>query len=438
MDNMNDILIRTGSKEESQYCQKYGIEIIKLENGITIIGMSCGMDFTNWARIYWEFYEGSYGNQAGTVHFLEHFFNKKIRSQAEHNSLKISAHTSNIEIRETVSGIANPNMEDYGIWVVLYGIRQTLESPLKNIANIEKDLETERQVIKSEIQGRITNHNYHVDTNFLKTFYDPSNPFFDTPTVPGSEEEVDKIKLPDLKKVENKILIPKNLLISVYVEGDRTILKKLIMTLKQQYMEFPRGDKERHEPTLKLQSKLNPKLILGDVYKFDTKIKNGIVSNMFNWIFEYKFGSKKYFALRLLNNLLATQLLAHSRKKGWGYFTEVGIARPTDDIAILNMRIDIKNDKTIDFESGIKEIVETIKTNTKNAIEMERRRQLATPITVQDRFDWAGHGIKVYGEIIDADKIREGMLSVTSSDLDKILDEILATKPVTIVTGDLD
>ena len=47
INNKNGMLIRKGSIEETEYCKKYGIELHKLDNGIVIVGMSCGMDFIN-------------------------------------------------------------------------------------------------------------------------------------------------------------------------------------------------------------------------------------------------------------------------------------------------------------------------------------------------------------------------------------------------------
>lgn len=433
----NDILIRSGSIEEREYCKKYNIELHKLDNGVVIVGMSCGMDYTNWARIYWEFSEGAYGNPSGTVHFLEHFFNKKIRLLAERNSLKLLAQTNKLEVRETVSGIANTNVDDYGIWVVLNGIRETLEAPLKNLDNPDRDIDIEKNIIKSEIQGRSTNHNYHVDNNFCKTIYDSKNPFFDISTTAGSKEDIDKINITHLIKIQKKVLVPKNLIISVYTEGDPAILKNLIFKLKNQYSNFPREDSPKNIINNELLEMTNPKLKTERNYMFDTKIKNGIITNQFNWIFKHKFGSKKYFSLNYLKNILSTELLNYSRKNGWGYFTEVGIARPTDDVAILNLRVDIKKDNNKNYNSGIIEILNSIKEITKNAVELEQKRQLATPLSVQDRFSWVTGGLKRYGKISNADVLRSGMLKVDSNDLDSMIDNILSTLPVTIVTGDL-
>lgn len=433
----NNILIKRNSKEESTYCRKYSIELHKLDNGVTIVGMSCGMDFTNWASISYEFSEGAYGNTPGTVHFLEHFFNKKIRLLAERNSLKLIAQTNKLEVRETVSGIANPNVDDYGVWIVLDGIRKTLEAPLKNLDNPERDIDIEKNIIKSEIQGRSTNHNYHIDNNFLKTIYDPKNPFFDISTTAGSKEDIDKINITPLMEIQEKVLVPKNLIISLYTEGDPTILKNLIGKLKNQYSNFPREGNPKNVINNELLEMMNPKLKTERNYMFDTKIKNGIITNQFNWVFKHKFGSKKYFSLNYLKNILSTELFNYSRKNGWGYFTEVGIARPTDDVAILNLRVDVKKDNNKDFNSGIIEILNSVKKITKNAVELEHKRQLATALSVQDRFSWVTGGLKRYGKIINADVLRSGMLKVDSNDLNKLIDNILSTPPVTIVTGDL-
>lgn len=437
MTTKNNIFLRNGSKEEKFYCKRYGIELHRIDNGITIVGISCHIDFTNWASINWDFFEGAYGNVPGSVHFLEHFFNKKIRSLAERNALKINAQTSNIEVKEIVSGIANPKVKDYGIWTVLDGIKNALESPLDNLIDIEKELETEKQVIKSEIQGRITNHNYHVNSNFCKTIYDPINPFFNIDNITGSEKDVDSIKIEDLRKIKNKVLVPKNLLISIYSEGDSSILKELVKILKIQYSNFSNSSKPKNKSTLKLQSKLNKKLKVNNDYKFETNIKNGIITHQFNWIFKYKFGLEKYFSLQLLKSSLQSELFAYSRKNGWGYFTEVDVTNPTDDISILKLRVDIKKDLILNIKPEINKILNQVKTRTTDIIELEYKRQLATSINVRYRFNQIINGLEIYNKIIDSDVMRQNTLALTSHNLDNLIDEIISTPPITIITGDL-
>lgn len=433
----NNIFLKSGSKEEKEYCKKYGIELHRLNNGVIIVGIPCHIDFTNWASINWDFSGGSYGNIPGAVHFLEHFFNKNIRSLAERNSLKINAQTTNIEVKEMVSGIANPKIKDYGIWTVLDGIKNALESPLNNLINIEKEFETERQVIKSEIQGRITNHNYQVNSNFCKTIYDSFSPFFSIDNITGSEKDVDNAKIADLKKIKNNILTPKNLLISIYTEGDSSILEELVKILKDQYSNFSNSLKSKNKSTLKLRSKLNKKLKVNNNYKFDTNIRNGIITYQFNWIFKYKFGSEKYFSLQLLRSAIQSELFAHSRKNGWGYFTEVNVVNPTDDISILKLRIDIKKNLIVNIKSEINKILSQIKTRTKEIIELEYKRQSATSINVQYRLNQIIHGLETYNKIINSDVMRQNTLSLTSDNLDNLIDETILTPPVTIVTGDL-
>lgn len=433
----NKLLIENGSKEERSYCKQNGIELWKLDNGVAIVGMSCLKDFTNWGSINYEFSEGAYGNPAGSVHFLEHFFNKKIRKLAEQNFLKINARTNKIEISESISGIANPETVDYGLWTILDDIRKTLESPLDNITNINNDIETERNVIKAEIQQRNTDHNFQVTNHFLNRIYHPKNPIFNIPDTVGTEDELGKITIDVLQTIQSKVLIPKNLLISVYTEGNRSILIKLIEILKQQYSNYPRFDKPKNKISSKLLEKLNPELKAGNEYKYDTKINNGIITIQLNWIFKHRFGSKKYFVLRLLKNILNSELFDYSRREGWGYNANVNIARPTDNVAILILRIDTKNNKRIDLNQGIINILTSMKTLTSDLVKLEQKRQFANTLNVFDRLDWVIGGLKRYGKIINADAIRNGMLEVDSHDLNCLIDDILFTPPVTIVTGDL-
>ena len=145
------------------------------------------MDSVHWAKIKWEFSEGAYGNFPGSVHFLEHFINKKARPIAHENSLDIKAWTSQLEVGEVISGVANPNVMNYGIWPVLKEIRTALESPLTTVPDIEKSIETEKEVIKAEIKHMTSDHEFQIGKHSRQVIYSQDNPLVDNPTVTGTE-----------------------------------------------------------------------------------------------------------------------------------------------------------------------------------------------------------------------------------------------------------
>src|SRR5258708_1595994 len=102
---LNDVLIDAKSLKEKQYCEDNSIELRRLKNGITIVGIPTQMDNAAWAEVEWQFPVGSYENPAGQVHFLEHFFNKKINKLAEKNNVNVNAFTSQIGVSQVSKGV---------------------------------------------------------------------------------------------------------------------------------------------------------------------------------------------------------------------------------------------------------------------------------------------------------------------------------------------
>ena len=91
----------------------------------------------------------------------------------------------------------------------------------------------------------------------------------------------------------------------------------------------------------------------------------------------------------------------------------------------------------MNIKSEINKILSQIKARTKEIIELEYKRQSATSINVQYRLNQISHGLKTYNKIINSDVMRQNTLSLTSDNLNKLIDETILTPPITIVTGDL-
>src|SRR5258708_3827320 len=435
--SINNFLIELNSENEKLYCKKYNIELQRLENGITILGIPCRKDFTSFAHIKYEFSEGSYGNQAGAVHFLEHFINKKARPIAQRNGLNIRAWTSQIEIGEEISGVANPEFKNYGAWTVLQEIRKALEAPLDTVGDLEKSIETERKVIKAEIKRVDGNHDYHVAKHFRKVIYSKENPLYDLRHTTGTEEDVDKLTTEILKDTEKGVLIPKNLLISFYTEGDLSIAKNITEEIEKLYLDFPRVDKDKNNFDKRLLEKISEDIKPGKEYRYDSKLKNGIITTNFAWIFKTNLSDPKYFAQKLLKDAIITELFAYSRRMGWGYFTTANVIRPTDNLGIIALRVDLRKDDKKELLGGIKEVLLAVKNQTKPIVENENKRQTPTEVNSMERLSLAVNGIKEYEAMIDADEVRKMMLKVTATDLNNLIDEMLSTNPAMIVTGDL-
>ncbi len=435
---LSSVLIQAKTQEEIEYCEKHNVQFRRLENGITIVGISCQKDSAAWAKIGWEFLEGAYGNQSGAVHFLEHFINKRTRTIAERNGLNLRATTSQIEIVEEVAGITNPKARDYGTWTVLGSIREALESPSRTVENFEDAVETEKKVIRAEIRRQDADHNFQVGNHFRNVLYSSQNPWHNNPTVTGSEDDISRIDVKTLKKVETNVFIPHNLVVSFYAEGDPKIGKILAQELEELFRDFPRQERVGNEIDKKLLEQINPNFKPGSEYRRDTNLKNGIVTTEFAWVLDNKFPSISYFALAELRHALSTELFMHSRKMGWGYYTEANLIRPSDNLGIVVLRIDSRKDEQVDYLTGIKKVLSSVTEISDSLCDLEAKRQKATPILLIDRLSWIISGFKDHKAIIDIDKLRPIRTSVEASDINKLADQLLSVDPAVIITGDLE
>ena len=251
-------------------------------------------------------------------------------------------------------------------------------------------------------------------------------------------EDIDKLNIDILKKVENKILIPKNLLISFYYEGDPKTAKKISGKLSKLFSDFPKESAKKNKIKEKLLEKINPNFIPGETFRQDHGLNNELITTQFVWSFNDKFPSTKYFALEILEKIIDTHLHIYSREHGWGYHTDVNIIHATDNLRFLTMQIDYRKDSQKDFLRSINKILSLSETKIQNAVKNERKRQAATPINIVSRLSWIVYGLKYHDAMINADKIREIMLGVTEKDLKELSDQLQSIKPVTITTGDID
>lgn len=69
----SDIFLKPGSSDGRKYCDKYGIILSRLENGITIFGVSCNKDAAVFAGIRFEFQGGAFCDPRGWFIFWSTF-----------------------------------------------------------------------------------------------------------------------------------------------------------------------------------------------------------------------------------------------------------------------------------------------------------------------------------------------------------------------------
>src|SRR5258708_319254 len=316
---LKNISIEPNSKKGQEYLKKHNIELRRLDNGITIVGIPCKMDNADWASIEYSFNTGSHNNLPGQVHFLEHFFNKKIHKLAEKNDININAYTSQVGVSQTSKGVCNPNVTNFGIWKTLQGVRSGLENPIDKDSKIE----SEKKVIADEIIRLKNNHDFLAGRHFRQVVYSKENPLFDTPLVTGELEDLEKIDFKSLQSITEKVLVPDGMVIKIYTEGDKYASKMLADRIENLYLDFPRKNKKSSKLDQSLRDKLNPDFKPGQIYIQNTNIKNNRITFSFVWVFKVSFPEIERFALGNIVSPLFANLHEYSRIAGWGYQTDV-------------------------------------------------------------------------------------------------------------------
>lgn len=432
----SEVFLASGSKEEEDYCNKYNIIRDRLDNGISIIGARCFKESTAHTQIEMEFQEGAFGNPPGAVHFLEHFFNKKARKIASKNDVYLQAYTSQTELGERLRGVSNPKHNNYGLWPVLPEIRRSLESPTQ-LAGLNDEIDSEKEIIKSEIKERESYHDFWTDMHYSKYIFSTDNPLHNIPTVAGTALDVDKINRPLLKNLESEILNPSNLVISFYTEGESELQGEIHDALRKLFSDFPKSEHGEEKLDRRITEKISSDAKAGSTSSFKHKLDNGLITHEFLWIFHHDFSSPQFFATRFLRSILASNLHDKSRKNGWGYSTSVRFDFPFLKLGVIGISITVRKQMKPLTAKEIREVIVSAKNEVPQFIKQEKLRQAAIPISTSDRFSWVEKGIKDFGGIIDADKVRSIVYSLKKDDYLAITDKMLNEEPIHLVTGDL-
>jgi predicted Zn-dependent peptidase len=444
-DLSQELFIEPHSKKEHEYCKKHDLQLVRLDNGIKIIGIGRKIKDEAWGSINWNFESiPAHEKIPGVNHFLEHFYNKTIREKARTNGVHLNAETWVRFTREIATGPANINVQGYGLWQILTPIRKCLEDPLKTANASNETIEKERKIIESEINERLASHDLRVDRFWRKTILSEKNP--SQYEVTGTLESLQKIDKKALEKTRDKSLTSKALLVSLISDGEIKIRTKIVKTLISLYKDYPNRNKKWRGLDISTFSKCNKEYKQGNLYKENTHLKNNLINITYSWLMDADDFSPKEFALYRLNSILGIKFFESIRKRGISYSPQTQIQKIGQSKAILFMKMDIK--KTNSYEELATKIYKEIivpevfpsltKNVLKNICNVEGLRQMAVPISAQERLNLAIEGLDDYRKIIDADKIKEIHKKVTVNHLNQLKEEISQTLPATLIVGDLE
>lgn len=437
--------------KEAEYCQAHQIELRRLANGITIVGIPREVADLARASINFAFPSGSFFDPPGKVglhHLVEHLFliNRGLTEPASRLDVYLNALTSSQEIRMFCSGPANSRVRNYGLWPILPTTQRVLTSPLQFLKNPTRAMEKEKQVIQTEIAGNYADHRWLAQRYLNEIVFDPSNPvLIDTP---GTPESLAAITIKDVIKLTEEVFIPRGLLISVFGEGKPEICRNLTDRLIALFENFPREEKVNRQIDWSLWERLNPGFKPGQRYKKDTGLKNGLITLMFVWTFQRQPFTPSDFALSRLIPVINNKLYVLSRKEGWAYSSETNslTAGLTAGAGAVFLRLDIPKKASGEVDSFLKQSWPKMEENVLVAItpkeiatlvRTEQRRQVAVPLPTELRLQWLLLGLTRWGQMIDAEKIKDTCLQINPQHLQTWQEKLLSQPPAVVIVGDL-
>lgn len=438
-------------QQEEEYCRAHQIELERLPNGITIIGIPRQVSDLAQASVNFTFPSGSFFDppgKEGLHHLIEHLLiPTKRKGEAYRLNVSLNAQTGPLEVIHYCSGPTHPQVRDFGLWSFLPIIRQDLAYPSQFLSNPPEVIGNEKEVIKAEIVEGYARHEWHVSRYLTETVFGSQNPYFNYGT--GTAESLTRIDTEDVKNLIEEVLIPKGLIISILSEGDSEICRLLTDRLVAYFADFPREDKAGRQIDYSLLEKLNPDFKPGAVYEKDTHLRNGLITIMPTWTFRSPLFTPSQFALSRVALAASGKLFDLSRKRGWAYTSgadSMSLTGQDFSTGAFFMRLDIPKPPPGELRGFWENILPEIKKGVLEAFDdgqieeiLQRERQLkeAIPIPTSLRLIWLLSGLKQWGEMIDADKIQAVYRQINATHLRQWRDKFLSEEPALIVVGDL-
>ena len=444
--------------EEMQgFLEKYPyLKMKKLSNGITMIGMPLGVPGAVGASVQFTYANGGAFRSPDTQasHFVEHIAALGYRKQAVDSLANVSAETSSRHVSFDISGVANTEVRDIGIWPVLQDVRDALEDPIEHITRqrgrrgADRLIANERQAILSELQSDKTDPDRQVGRLLAQILFGSNNPLNAIHADTG--ESVHAITKKDLREHAKAILNPADLVITVVSHGEQcdklfAEVEKLFSTLK------PRPVSASEVFPLQEADTISQVLKQGEILDADTELKEKKVDLILAWPFKRLPLSREDYALQLFVTLFNDKVFDYIREKeGLAYSTGATIIDNAGKQAFVLIDAGIRRPEVGGYdaweliEGGL---IEKIKSEVLHGeglhdaaltefLEKQRRLRRAMNITRQEVYDAVVTGLMSYGVIIDPIKSRATEDSVTVSDLKKIRDKMFRTEPFIAVIGD--
>lgn len=426
---------------EEGYLRRHNIELRRLSNGATIVGIPRVAEDVAEAEVQFNFPAGSFHDpkgKEGIHHMMEHLIMNPLGEAPERMNVNLNAHTFPQAITVEASGIANPDVREYGLWPMLPLIAKQLKRPLEEIKDLPRVLKKEIDVVIGEIEESEADDDREAGKFVRECLYDPSNPLR-TDGI-GTEAGLKSVTVEEVLELAQNVFIPRGLVAGLITEGRVETCKVLTDELERLLSDYPREERRDRKRDTSLLERFNRDLVPRKLFVRQS-LHNRRATAMMVWRFPVREFTPEAIALDRLLPLVQHKLFNYFRDNGMGYTAGVHSEdSPNHAVSFLELKLPNKFELPTELQ---KDIYPAIRANVFGEITadelaainiQEEMIQRAVPMPVGNRLHLLMQGLENHGRIIDADAVKDMYRQVTPKHLADWRDKFLQTEPVFIIT----
>lgn len=434
-----DLFVPKG--QEQDYLKTHDIEFVFLPNGSLTVFRHIDSKYRPQADINLTFPTGSYNDpegKAGLAHLVEHLFASDAVITANRSGADNFNATTHLErIVVDLSGTADPNVREYGVWPIIPFVFKKIANP----TDVSKErFEKEKQNII--LEKRIRDDDWQAAASSFRAInlFHPHNPNHVYSV--RNQEEVMGVTLADVDEMVSRSLVSGNFLAEVKTYGDSNLKEAIKESILPFVSDFPRVAQNPDTVDPLLFARMNPNHENGNFYAFDTHLAHDQMEIRYNYHFPAEYFTNSLVARQFIFDIANTKLFDFARREGLSYSTGtstnvLGYSESECEISLRIPRIpDYEAYASNLYESIKREVIDVTRQDFPHALEMIKNNARIIP-PINEAYGSLVGGYNVFGKIINLEAQRNWTLGIVPKDLELELDKILATDPAIFVAGKL-
>ncbi len=409
---------------EQEYLSTHNIELRRLSNGITIVGMPRQVEDRAHATLNITLPSGAYNDppgKSGLYHLVEHLVAKDALFDSQRTGVPFNAMVHATGFRfEIKDALANPEFRELGIWPMLKTVREIFSNPFGRIGNIDEAIEIEKGVVSGENAQKVP-HTFLVQ-KINEHVFDPTHPR--NISIGGTPEDLASITNSDVYQITAPLFHPEDVMMTVLTEGKRENCKVVVDELATLFEDFRGGDKKAAPFDPIIQDKLHPDFRSGNVYRRNIGFRNGRATVNFIWKLPYDKYSSAHLNYTHLESILRPRFIEFSRHRGLGYASQINtLGLHATQLLFMQLDVPIEliqgTNLTNKLFGGMREyVIRGMQDEEVEKYLKRKKRELeAQPLPIETRLAATAEGIREYGKIIDLDIFAERMKTSTIADI---------------------